>query len=111
MRIAGTEDVGFYMSCPCHNIRLFAGGFGDVFVHFFVFGFLSLPFSLSMSFHLPTCLCFGLWTYLLTQTFACDDMKELGERFLRADYSLKCGTSQHRFFKIYSGVMILVSPG
>lgn len=101
----------FYdVSCPCHNIRLFAGGHG-VCVHFRLSRFLSLSsFSPVISFRLPLFRALDL-PPLLTQTFACDDMEELGDRFLRADYSLKCGTPQHKFFMIYSGIMILVSPG
>lgn len=44
-----------------------------------------------------------------TQAFACDTLEEEGETYLRADYSLKCDTPAHKWYKGYAGVMILVS--
>lgn len=43
------------------------------------------------------------------KTFACDDGVGGEERYLRDDYSLMCDTPLHRRFKIYAGLMILVS--
>ena len=43
------------------------------------------------------------------KTFACDGDAVSGENYLRADYSLSCGTSLHMFFVVYTGLMILVS--
>ena len=34
-----------------------------------------------------------------------------GGSHLRADYSISCGTSLHMFFKVYAGLMVLVSKG
>lgn len=36
-------------------------------------------------------------------------MEEYDERYLRADYSLLCGTSEHKSYMVYSIVMMLVS--
>lgn len=43
------------------------------------------------------------------KTFACDDEAVAGESFLRADYTLSCKTETHTFFRVYAGLMILVS--
>lgn len=43
------------------------------------------------------------------KTFACDDDIVVGESYLRADYSISCNTRLHTSFKIYAGLMILVS--
>ena len=42
------------------------------------------------------------------QTFACDTLEELGTTFLRADYSLECYTPEHKLYRAYAGIMILV---
>jgi hypothetical protein len=47
------------------------------------------------------------------QTFSCDtidDKAEVKMSFLRADYSIQCDTPQHKLYKIYSGVMIVIYP-
>ena len=46
---------------------------------------------------------------MVFKTFACDKIVVAGESYLRANYSISCDTSLHMFFKIYSGLMILVS--
>lgn len=46
---------------------------------------------------------------LVFETFACDQDPVEGESYLRADYSLSCDTYLHMWFKIYAGLMILVS--
>lgn len=43
------------------------------------------------------------------RTFACDYNVVEGEGFLRADYSLSCDTGLHKFFRVYAGLMVLVS--
>ncbi|CAN0546177.1 unnamed protein product, partial [Laminaria digitata] len=43
------------------------------------------------------------------KTFACDDGIGEGKSYLRADYSLSCKSNLHLFFRVYSGLMILVS--
>ena len=45
----------------------------------------------------------------MLKTYACDDNVVEGEIYLRVDYSVSCGTTLHRIFKIYAGFMILVS--
>lgn len=43
------------------------------------------------------------------KTFACDKDVVGGKRYLRADYSISCDTGLHKFFEVYSGLMIAVS--
>ena len=45
---------------------------------------------------------------LVFDTFACDNAVEDGKSYLRADYSILCESSRHRFFKGYAILMILV---
>ena len=45
---------------------------------------------------------------LALQTFDCDDAVGDGRSYLRADYSLSCGSKLHIFFKVYAVLMILV---
>lgn len=42
-------------------------------------------------------------------TFSCDDNVVEGESYLRADFSISCTSRMHTFFRIYAGLMILVS--
>ena len=46
---------------------------------------------------------------MVLKTYPCDDNVADGESYLRADYSISCGTSLHMFFKLYAGIMIMVS--
>lgn len=46
---------------------------------------------------------------IVFKTFACDDAVGDGVSYLRADYSISCGSGSHAFFKGYAGLMILVS--
>lgn len=43
------------------------------------------------------------------KTFACDNHAVDGESYLREDYRLSCKSSTHTYFKIYAGLMFLVS--
>ena len=43
------------------------------------------------------------------KTFPCDDEVVEGESFLRADYSLSCNAPRHMYFRVYAGIMIVVS--
>ena len=49
-------------------------------------------------------------SFVVLQTFACDDMLDDGVNYLRADYSLTCSTTVHKVFMAYAGLMILVYP-
>lgn len=40
------------------------------------------------------------------QTFACEDLPEVGKRYLRADFSIECDTATHRAYQVYAAVMI-----
>lgn len=40
------------------------------------------------------------------QTFACEDLPEIGKRYLRADFSVECDTATHRAYQIYAAFMI-----
>lgn len=42
------------------------------------------------------------------QTFTCDELEDVGERWLRADYGIDCDSSKHKAFQLYAGFMILV---
>lgn len=42
------------------------------------------------------------------KTFSCDTEAVDGESFLRADYSISCKTTAHKWFKAYAGIMIVV---
>jgi hypothetical protein len=44
------------------------------------------------------------------QTFPCDSIAGTGKSYLRADYSLECGTTQHTIYRVYAALMILVYP-
>ncbi|KAG5179505.1 hypothetical protein JKP88DRAFT_326500, partial [Tribonema minus] len=51
----------------------------------------------------------GVSTIVL-QTFACETLEGTGISYLRADYSMKCQTSEHSAYMVYAGFMILVYP-
>eukprot|EP00953_Heterococcus_sp_UTEX-ZZ885_P019923 11128-Heterococcus_DN1.PRE.3 len=45
------------------------------------------------------------------QTFACDNVDaKVQKSYLRADYSIECGTTKHNLFKVYAGIMVIVYP-
>jgi hypothetical protein len=47
------------------------------------------------------------------QTFACDtidDSATIKTSYLRADYSIQCGTAKYTAYKAYAGVMVIVYP-
>lgn len=46
---------------------------------------------------------------MVFKTFVCDHEVSAGDSYLRADYSLSCGTHLHVFFEAYATLMILVS--
>lgn len=43
------------------------------------------------------------------RTFPCDNKAVDGKKFLRADYRVLCDTPKHTIYKIYAGLMMLVS--
>lgn len=43
------------------------------------------------------------------KTFPCDEEVVEGESYLRADYSLSCNAARHTYFRVYAGIMIVVS--
>lgn len=43
------------------------------------------------------------------KTFPCDNEAVEGESYLRADYSLSCNAERHLWYKVYAGIMIVVS--
>lgn len=51
-------------------------------------------------------LVYSTVSHTIFQTFDCDE--DVG--YLRADYSLECATSEHRFFMGYAGAMVIVYP-
>ena len=48
-------------------------------------------------------------SYTVFETFVCDPLDD-GNSYLRADYSLTCGTPLHTAYRVYAGLMILVYP-
>lgn len=48
-------------------------------------------------------------SHAIFETFVCDNLDD-GESYLRADYSLKCTTTQHTAFRIYAALMVLIYP-
>jgi hypothetical protein len=49
------------------------------------------------------------------QTFACDRIDEdiktaVTTRYLRADYSIQCDTHEHKIYKAYAAIMIIIYP-
>jgi hypothetical protein len=47
------------------------------------------------------------------QTFACDqvdDVVDVKTHYLRADYSIQCGTAKHTLYKVYAAIMIFIYP-
>lgn len=42
------------------------------------------------------------------QTFACEEVQEIGKSYLRADFRIQCDTPRHAAYKIYAAVMILL---
>ena len=48
-------------------------------------------------------------SFTIFQTFACDTLDD-EVPYLRADYSLTCGTNRHRVFTVYAIGMVLVYP-
>jgi hypothetical protein len=56
-----------------------------------------------------TFLIYSTVSTVIFQTFACDTLAT-GDSYLRADYSISCTTSKHKWYRLYSGIMILVYP-
>eukprot|EP00611_Tribonema_gayanum_P000411 TRINITY_DN10281_c0_g1_i1.p1 TRINITY_DN10281_c0_g1~~TRINITY_DN10281_c0_g1_i1.p1 ORF type:complete len:1126 (+),score=274.53 TRINITY_DN10281_c0_g1_i1:133-3510(+) len=44
------------------------------------------------------------------QTFPCDHLDGTAKSYLRADYSIECGTPTHTAYVAYAGIMVLVYP-
>ncbi|CAM9334760.1 unnamed protein product [Discosporangium mesarthrocarpum] len=61
-------------------------------------------------FLLLTFLVYSTTSTVIFQTFACDEISELKESYLRADYRLPCHSPEHDMYKIYAGFMVLVYP-
>jgi hypothetical protein len=53
-----------------------------------------------------TFLLYSTVSTVVFQTFACDTIEPTGKSYLRADYSVMCGTSEHLFYKWYAVVMV-----
>jgi hypothetical protein len=47
------------------------------------------------------------------QTFACDSVDDSAismTSYLRADYSIQCGTATHTLYRVYAGFMVIIYP-
>jgi hypothetical protein len=57
-----------------------------------------------------TFLIFSTVSTAVLQTFACDQFSDVGQSWLRADYSILCTSATHRGYQAYAAVMIFVYP-
>jgi hypothetical protein len=60
-----------------------------------------------------TFLIYSTVSTVIFQTFACDptdDDAKVKLSYLRADYSVQCGTDEHKLYKAYAAVMMLIYP-
>lgn len=46
---------------------------------------------------------------MVIKTVACDTHAVAGESYLREDYGISCNTDKHKYFRIYAGIMMVVS--
>jgi hypothetical protein len=67
-----------------------------------------------MVFLAMTFLIYSTISTAVFQTFACDRVDEkvvtAKTRYLRADYSVQCDTAEHKLYKAYASVMIVIYP-
>jgi hypothetical protein len=65
-----------------------------------------------LAFLATTFLIYSTVSTAVFQTFACDvvDIAAPNISYLRADYSIQCGTAKHRAFKVYAGIMVIIYP-
>jgi hypothetical protein len=47
---------------------------------------------------------------MVFQTFSCNDLEEVNKSYLRADYSIECGTPTHHAYCAYAAIMVIVYP-
>jgi predicted outer membrane repeat protein len=71
--------------------------------------------AVARSKHFTALLTLSFLTYSTTSaavfsTFACDDIEGTGKSYLRADYSIQCGTATHTSYIVYAAFMMLVYP-
>ncbi|CAM9993418.1 unnamed protein product, partial [Choristocarpus tenellus] len=57
-----------------------------------------------------TFLLYSTVSTVIFQTFSCDDLEDVGQSYLRADYTISCGTKRHKAHIIYAAFMVLVYP-
>jgi hypothetical protein len=62
------------------------------------------------AFLVMTFLVYSTVSTTVFQTFACDTIEGTGASYLRADYSITCGTHKHILYRLYAAFMILVYP-
>ncbi|CAM9678213.1 unnamed protein product [Pylaiella littoralis] len=55
-------------------------------------------------------LVFSSVSTTVVSTYVCDDVEDLDESLLRADYSISCDDPKHLFYKVYAAFMILLYP-
>jgi hypothetical protein len=66
-----------------------------------------------LAFLATTFLIYSTVSTTVFQTFACDaidDSATTKTSYLRADYSIKCGTAKHSAYKIYAAFMVIIYP-
>jgi hypothetical protein len=64
----------------------------------------------SLVFLVFTFLIFPSVSTTVLETFACDYLKDTGEHWLRADYSISCDTHTWNVYRAYAAVMVLIYP-
>ncbi|CAM9177599.1 unnamed protein product [Choristocarpus tenellus] len=57
--------------------------------------------------------CYLIYTQVSTvifQTFACEDLTDVEERYLRADFRIKCDSEEHSRYICFAAIMIFIYP-
>jgi hypothetical protein len=65
-----------------------------------------------LAFLATTFLIYSTVSTAVFQTFACDvvDIAAPNISYLRADYSIQCGTARHKAYKVYAAFMVIIYP-
>jgi hypothetical protein len=66
-----------------------------------------------LAFLATTFLIYSTVSTAVFQTYACDlvdDNDPLKPKYLRADYSIQCGTAKHKAYKVYAAFMVIIYP-
>jgi hypothetical protein len=67
----------------------------------------------SLVFLAMTFLIYSTLSTTVFQAFACDTIDDSAAHktsYLRADYSIQCGTTKHTLYRVYAGFMVIIYP-